>query len=72
MRAQRTRTGQEDEDDDIREVNEARGEKTNVRCTREGCESEEATFYQVQIRSADEPMTTFYRCTKCGQRWMEN
>lgn len=32
-----------------------------VPCHREGCNGTEAFFNQVQIRSADEPMTTFYR-----------
>lgn len=29
----------------------------------------QAFFVQMQIRSADEPMTTFYRCTRCANRW---
>ena len=29
----------------------------------------QAFFVQMQIRSADEPMTTFYRCTHCANRW---
>lgn len=32
-----------------------------VPCHREGCNGTEAFFNQVQIRSADEPMTMFYR-----------
>lgn len=32
-----------------------------AQCPREGCEGAQAFFYQVQIRSADEPMTTFYK-----------
>jgi len=32
-----------------------------VQCPREGCEGEEAAYFQVQIRSADEPMTSFYK-----------
>lgn len=34
--------------------------KTTVQCTRRECTSMEATYYSVQIRSADEPMTNFY------------
>jgi len=33
------------------------------------CDNMEAFFVQMQIRSADEPMTTFYRCTLCANRW---
>lgn len=32
-----------------------------VQCTRENCNSDQAYFRQHQIRSADEPMTIFYR-----------
>lgn len=32
-----------------------------VQCPNEGCDSDRAYFYQLQIRSADEPMTTFLR-----------
>ncbi|KAI4134989.1 MAG: hypothetical protein LQ347_001048 [Umbilicaria vellea] len=47
-------------------------DNTDAQCPREGCDGSKAFFYQVQIRSADEPMTTFYKCTTCGQRWKEN
>ena len=33
------------------------------------CGSKKTTYYQMQTRSADEPMTTFVTCTNCGQRW---
>ena len=33
------------------------------------CKSTACTYYQLQTRSADEPMTTFVTCTNCGQRW---
>ena len=32
-----------------------------AQCPREGCDGFQAFFYQIQIRSADEPMTTFYK-----------
>lgn len=43
---------------------------TDVKCPK--CESNQAYFMQVQIRSADEPSTTFYRCVKCTHNWKEN
>ncbi|EEQ28105.1 DNA-directed RNA polymerase III subunit RPC10 [Microsporum canis CBS 113480] len=43
-----------------------------AQCPAEGCEGDRAFFYQLQIRSADEPMTTFYKCSVCGTRWREN
>ena len=33
------------------------------------CRSKKCTYYQLQTRSADEPMTTFVTCLSCGQRW---
>ena len=33
------------------------------------CKSNECTYYQMQTRSADEPMTTFVTCINCGKRW---
>jgi len=33
------------------------------------CHSTKTTYYQIQTRSADEPMTTFVTCIDCGQRW---
>lgn len=33
------------------------------------CKSNRTTYYQVQLRSADEPMTTFVSCVDCGNRW---
>lgn len=36
-------------------------QKGKVQCPAEGCDGEEAAFFQVQIRSADEPMTSFFK-----------
>ena len=33
------------------------------------CKKKKCTFYQLQTRSADEPMTTFITCLNCGNRW---
>jgi DNA-directed RNA polymerase subunit M/transcription elongation factor TFIIS len=33
------------------------------------CKSYKTTYYQLQTRSADEPMTTFATCHKCSNRW---
>ena len=33
------------------------------------CSNKEAYFMQIQIRSADEPMTVFYKCCKCRKQW---
>ena len=33
------------------------------------CKSNKTTYYQLQTRSADEPMTTYVSCLNCGKRW---
>lgn len=33
------------------------------------CKGNKCTYYQMQTRSADEPMTTFVTCIDCGARW---
>ncbi|KAI6088481.1 hypothetical protein F4821DRAFT_257978 [Hypoxylon rubiginosum] len=47
-------------------------DKVNVQCNSSACSGREAAFYQVQIRSADEPMTSFFHCMKCDCEWREN
>ncbi|KRX84359.1 DNA-directed RNA polymerase III subunit RPC10 [Trichinella nativa] len=44
---------------------------TEEKCPK--CDGGQAYFMQIQIRSADEPMTTFYRCANnyCAHRWRD-
>ena len=42
---------------------------TNVSC--EKCGNNEAVYWQLQTRSADEASTTFYRCKRCGHTWRD-
>ena len=44
-------------------------DQTDANCPK--CTNRRAYYQQLQIRSADEPMTTFYKCTECGHRWRE-
>lgn len=37
----------------------------------EKCGNRRAYFLQIQIRSADEPSSLFYKCTNCAFRWSE-
>ena len=39
------------------------------RCSK--CGKRQCTFYEMQTRSADEPMTIFVRCLNCGKRWRQ-
>uniref|UniRef100_A0A5B7A2G1 DNA-directed RNA polymerase subunit n=1 Tax=Davidia involucrata TaxID=16924 RepID=A0A5B7A2G1_DAVIN len=45
---------------------------TEATCPR--CSFKKAAFHQVQMRSADEPMSTFYYCLRedCGEQWRED
>jgi DNA-directed RNA polymerase III subunit RPC11 len=42
-------------------------DRTQANCSK--CSHNEAFFMQMQIRSADEPMSVFYKCCKCGFQW---
>lgn len=33
------------------------------------CKTYKTTYYQLQTRSADEPMTCFHTCLNCGNKW---
>lgn len=33
------------------------------------CKGNKCTYYQMQTRSADEPMTVYISCINCGNRW---
>ena len=35
------------------------------------CKSRETSYYEVQTRSADEPMTQFITCLNCNNRWRQ-
>ncbi|VEN57737.1 unnamed protein product, partial [Callosobruchus maculatus] len=46
-------------------------DSTEARCPQ--CGHDKAYFMQLQTRSADEPMTTFYRCCNkdCNHNWRD-
>ncbi|WVW85425.1 hypothetical protein I302_107463 [Kwoniella bestiolae CBS 10118] len=44
-------------------------DKIDTACPK--CDFRKAYFRQLQIRSADEPMTTFYKCCECAHQWRE-
>ena len=35
------------------------------------CKKRKCTYYELQTRSADEPMTIFIHCLNCGNRWTQ-
>ncbi|KAK7547113.1 hypothetical protein IWX49DRAFT_107395 [Phyllosticta citricarpa] len=44
-------------------------DQTDAQCPH--CGHSRAFYYQIQIRSADEPMTSFYKCVSCSKQWRE-
>ena len=57
----------------IREQKILEGDKSRAtdvyKCHR--CGKRECTYYELQTRSADEPMTIFIDCLNCGKRWRQ-
>ena len=57
----------------IREKRQLEGNKSMATdqflCTR--CHKRECTYYEMQTRSADEPMTIFITCLNCGKHWRQ-
>eukprot|EP01054_Gregarina_sp_Poly1_P006171 Gregarina_sp_Poly_1__6170@NODE_3265_length_1224_cov_138_324978_g2073_i0_p1_GENE_NODE_3265_length_1224_cov_138_324978_g2073_i0NODE_3265_length_1224_cov_138_324978_g2073_i0_p1_ORF_typecomplete_len308_score53_62TFIIS_M/PF07500_14/1_8e03TFIIS_M/PF07500_14/3e24TFIIS_C/PF01096_18/1_7e17Med26/PF08711_11/2_4e10Cytochrome_C7/PF14522_6/0_11DUF4189/PF13827_6/4_7e02DUF4189/PF13827_6/1Cytochrome_C554/PF13435_6/1_6e04Cytochrome_C554/PF13435_6/0_15_NODE_3265_length_1224_cov_138_324978_g2073_i01681091 len=49
---------------DLRNVKRAKGQ---FPCGK--CRSENTTYFQMQTRSSDEPMTTYVTCLNCHNRW---
>ena len=56
-----------DEDD----MNEANALKSTIKIDCEKCHNKEGVSWAFQTRSADEPETKFYRCTKCNHTWRD-
>lgn len=48
-------------------IKEEVAEEGMFRCNK--CKSNKTTYYQMQTRSADEPMTTYVTCMNCKTRW---
>jgi transcription elongation factor S-II len=44
-----------------------RGATSEFKCRK--CGKRECSYYQLQTRSADEPMTTYVTCLNCGNNW---
>jgi DNA-directed RNA polymerase subunit M/transcription elongation factor TFIIS len=41
-------------------------------CPRSTCKSKKCTYYELQTRSADEPMTIFVTCLDCGKNFKKS
>ena len=53
----------------VLEENEAQETLPTIKIDCEKCDNNEAVWWMLQTRSADEPTTQFYRCTKCNHTW---
>lgn len=51
------------------EGNEGEESHPTIKIECEKCGHDEAIWWMLQTRSADEPTTQFYRCTKCQYTW---
>ena len=47
------------------------GLKSTIKIDCEKCHNQEGVWWSLQTRSADEPETRFYRCTKCNHTWRD-
>ena len=68
-----TRWKESFEQQQIREKRQLEGDKSMATdqflCGR--CHKRECTYYEMQTRSADEPMTIFISCLNCGKHWRQ-
>src|SRR3970282_194886 len=53
----------------ILDENEGKETLPSIKIDCEKCGNNEAVWWMLQTRSADEPTTQFYRCTKCNHTW---
>ena len=61
----------EEEVSEFNVFDEDEGKETlpTIKIDCEKCGHTEAVWWMLQTRSADEPTTQFYRCTKCNHTW---
>lgn len=53
----------------VLEENEGAETLPTIKIDCEKCGHDEAVWWMLQTRSADEPTTQFYRCSKCNHTW---
>jgi len=54
---------------DVMVADGPKAETDQFQCNK--CKKRRCTYFQMQTRSADEPMTTFIKCLECGNNWKE-
>ena len=53
------------------DVKKSKGLESTIKIDCEKCHNQEGVWWTFQTRSADEPETKFYRCTKCNHTWRD-
>jgi len=53
----------------VLESNDGKETLPSIKIDCEKCGNNQAVWWMLQTRSADEPTTQFYRCTKCNHTW---
>ncbi len=53
----------------VLDENDQKESLSTIKIDCEKCGNDEAVWWMLQTRSADEPTTQFYRCTKCNNTW---
>ena len=68
---QKKKVAQKDSIEALNVFAENEGEQTlpTIKIECENCGHDEAVWWMLQTRSADEPTTQFYRCIKCRHTW---
>lgn len=68
---QKEKPGEENTKSDLNILDENEGKEAlpTIKIECEKCGNDEAVWWMLQTRSADEPTTQFYRCIKCSYTW---
>ncbi len=53
------------------DLDQAKALESTIKIDCEKCHNQEGVWWSLQTRSADEPETRFYRCTKCNHTWRD-
>jgi len=68
---ERKKNKQDEIKSEINVLDENEGKETlpTIKIDCEKCGNNQAVWWMLQTRSADEPTTQFYRCIKCNHTW---
>ena len=55
----------------VLDAKQLKSEQSTIKKECEKCGNDKVVWWMLQTRSADEPTTQFYRCTKCSYTWRD-